>query len=61
MARIRVIADDGWVVLDELAVPGQLDSDHYRRGLADRIRWAVEDAHADMPAPAREEPVLAAA
>jgi len=44
MARVQVLADDGWVALDELATPHQLDSEHYRRCLADRIHWAVGDA-----------------
>jgi hypothetical protein len=44
MTRVRVIADDGWVALDESAGPDQLSCDHYRRCLADRLAWAVADA-----------------
>jgi hypothetical protein len=44
MTRVRVIAADGWVALDESAGPEQLASDHYRRCLADRLAWAVADA-----------------
>jgi hypothetical protein len=46
MARVQVIADDGWVALDELAAPQQLDSDHYRHCLGDRIKWAVDACNA---------------
>jgi hypothetical protein len=44
MTRVKVMADDGWVLLDEHACAGQMESDYYRRCLGDRIQWAVEDA-----------------
>ena len=44
MPRVRVIADDGWMALDEHTCTRQLASDHYLQCLADRIRWAVADA-----------------
>jgi hypothetical protein len=44
MARVKVVADDGWVALDELATAEQMASEHYRRCLSDRIQWAVGDA-----------------
>lgn len=54
MPRVKVIGDDGWVALDELATPAQLQSEFYRRCLADRIGWAAEEAAARLgdPAPA---------
>jgi hypothetical protein len=45
--RVRVIADDGWVALDEHTCARQLASDHYLQCLADRIRWAVADAETE--------------
>lgn len=48
MPRVKVIADDGWVALDEGTCGVQLESDHYRRYLAERIAWAVEDSEARM-------------
>jgi hypothetical protein len=47
MPRIQVIADDGRVTLDEWACAEQLAGQHYRRCLADRLKWAVEDAEDD--------------
>jgi hypothetical protein len=44
MPRVQVIADDGWVALDEYANPAQVVPDHARMCLADRIAWAVTDA-----------------
>jgi hypothetical protein len=51
MPRVQVIADDGWVALDEYANPAQVVPDHARHCLADRIAWAVTDAesHSDAP------------
>ena len=46
MPRIRVLADDGWIALDELALASHLEGDHARRCLADRVSWAVEEAEA---------------
>lgn len=61
MARVLVLAPDGSVTFDELALPDQVACEHYRRCLADRLLWAVRDAHdaerqADdaRPAPAGE-------
>ena len=59
MPRVQVIADDGWVALDECASGAQLASDHYRC-LAERIGWAVEDVEARVDRPsAILEPVSA--
>jgi hypothetical protein len=57
MPRVQVIADDGWVALDEYANPAQVVPDHARHCLADRIAWAVSDAesHADERS---EEPAV---
>jgi hypothetical protein len=48
---VKVIGDDGWVALDELATPAQLQSEFYRRCLADRIGWAAEEAAARLGDP----------
>lgn len=71
MARVKVVADDGWVALDELATAEQMASEHYRRCLSDRIQWAVGDAqqhvtadlglHARTPIGDTAEPALIAA
>lgn len=44
MPRVQVIADNGWVALDEYANPAQVLPEHARHCLADRIAWAVSDA-----------------
>lgn len=44
MSRIRVVAEDGWLALDEHISADQAADEHYRRCLADRICWAVHDA-----------------
>lgn len=44
MSRIRVVADDGWLALDEHIGADQAADEHYRRCLADRVWWAVQDA-----------------
>lgn len=44
MPRIKVIADDGWVALDEFACEQQTAHEHYRRCLSDRLHWAIRDA-----------------
>lgn len=53
MPRIQVIADDGWVALDEHACNAQVASNHYRQQLAERLAWAVRDAesHCDTATP----------
>ena len=43
MTRVHVVAEDGWVALDELVLPEQLTGEDYRKLLAERILWAVED------------------
>ena len=43
MTRVHVIAEDGWVALDELVSPEQLTGEEYRKLLAERILWATED------------------
>jgi hypothetical protein len=53
MPRVKVIGDDGWVALDELASAQQMDSEHYRRCLSDRIQWAVQDAEHHAAADSR--------
>lgn len=63
MARVMVVADDGWVALDELVRTHDFGSELFRRHLAERLAWAVADAEAepeDRPAPAGERPALAA-
>ena len=55
MPRVQVIADDGWVALDELVFEAQLEGDHARRCLADRILWAIRDADAHAASHGRDE------
>jgi hypothetical protein len=59
MPRVQVIADDGWVALDELATEQQTASEHYRRCLADRIHWAVGDAQRRSTAAGDARPAAA--
>lgn len=54
MSRIRVVADDGWLALDEHIGADQAADEHYRRCLADRIWWAVQDAEARSPVTGRD-------
>ncbi|MBI5103468.1 MAG: hypothetical protein HZB46_00500 [Solirubrobacterales bacterium] len=56
MPRVRVIADDGWVALDERVGPEDFDGEVFRRHLAERLAWAVGDAeeHAEARACERE-------
>lgn len=44
VARIRVIADDGWIALDERITADDFASEHFRRHLMDRLGWAAGDA-----------------
>ena len=62
MARVLVVADDGWRALEEDVSDSVVASEHFRATLAERIAWAVHDAEAARPGgrfsrdPAREEP-----
>jgi hypothetical protein len=56
-ARVTVVSEDGETMLLERVTPAQLASEHFRTCLAERIRWAVEDAAA--PREEREERELA--
>lgn len=46
MPRVQVIADDGWLALDEHVSASKVTSELYRRQLGERIGWAVVDAEA---------------
>lgn len=65
MPRIQVIADDGWVALDEHACSAQVASHHYQQQLAERLAWAVLDAEshsgAATPIVQAERPLRTAA
>ncbi|HYF27117.1 MAG TPA: hypothetical protein VD931_15345 [Baekduia sp.] len=60
MARLCVIADDGWVALDEQLCRALLESDHALHQLGERVRWAVEDAEAHVERERWRRPVAAA-
>lgn len=63
MPRVLVTADDGTVFWDERVTVTHFESDHFRKQLAERLGWAVDDAHAGVPAtqttPRRTRPSLA--
>lgn len=50
MPRVRVVADDGWVALDERVASSDFDSDLFRCHLAERLAWATGDAEAHAAA-----------
>jgi hypothetical protein len=45
MARIVITSDDGKLTHSERVIPSDLDSEHFRRCLIERLQWAVKDAH----------------
>ena len=45
MARIVISSDDGHLTHSERVVPSDLDSEHFRQCLIERVQWAVKDAH----------------
>ena len=45
MARIVISSDNGHLTHSELLLPSDLDSEHFRRCLIERVQWAVKDAH----------------
>ena len=45
MARIVISGDDGRLTHAERILPSDLDSEHFRRCLIERVQWAVKDAH----------------
>jgi hypothetical protein len=45
MARIVISSDEGHVTHSERVLPSDLDSEHFRRCLIERVQWAVKDAH----------------
>lgn len=45
MARIVISSDDGHLTHSERVIPSDLDSEHFRRCLIERVQWAVKDAH----------------
>ncbi len=53
MPRIIVTADwpTGSVMLSERISVADLESDHFRAQLLERLEWAVSDAHAREQAP----------
>ena len=46
MARVQVIADDGYVALTERISAEVLHDEHFRETLAERVEWAAADAEA---------------
>ena len=44
MARIVITSDDGHLTHSERVLPSDLDSEHFRRCLIERVQWAVKDA-----------------
>jgi hypothetical protein len=46
VARVQVVADDGYVALTERVSAEVLDEEHFRGCLAERIAWAAADADA---------------
>ena len=50
MTRVQVVADDGYVALEERVTAEVLDEEYFRECLAERIAWAAADAdaHKDM-------------
>jgi hypothetical protein len=44
MARIMVTTDDGRMTHSERVIPSDLHTEHFRRSLLDRLRWATADA-----------------
>lgn len=55
MARVQVVADDGFVALAERVSAEVLHDEHFRERLAERIAWAAEDADAHKDAPPDDE------
>jgi hypothetical protein len=45
MARILIRGADGHLTHSERVILGDLDSEHFRRCLIERVQWAVKDAH----------------
>lgn len=44
MPRVLIVTDAGEPTLDERIQPADFTSEHFRRCLVDRLRWATEDA-----------------
>ena len=44
MTRVQVVADDGYVALEERVTAEVLDEEYFRGRLAERIAWAAADA-----------------
>lgn len=58
VARVQVVADDGYVALTERVSAEVLDEEYFRGCLAERIAWAAADADAhkvDDGSPAPDE------
>ena len=47
MAYMTVTSEDGTMTMRERVTPEQIESDHYRTCLAERIAWAVQDTADD--------------
>ena len=54
MARVQVVADDGYVALTERVSADVLHEEHFRGCLAERIAWAAADADAHQDHEPRE-------
>lgn len=53
MAYITITTDEGCMTLQEGIAPSEMESEFFCAHLVERLRWAVEDAHA---APSRALP-----
>lgn len=46
---IKSNADEGSMTLRESVLPSDLESEFFCKHLVERLRWAVQDAHAPVP------------
>jgi hypothetical protein len=51
MPKVQVVADDGRVTLLERVNAGNLEEEHFRNCLAERIAWAAADAEEQEETP----------
>jgi hypothetical protein len=61
---IKTNTDEALITLQERLVPSDMESEFFCAHLVERLRWAVEDAHAPVPQPssiAGNQPSTAAA
>jgi hypothetical protein len=56
MPKVQVVADDGRVTLLERVNAGNLEAEHFRNCLAERIAWAAADAEEQEESPGDAAP-----